>query len=114
MRNEIDCGTLTGFSTVIAIIGLVVLIGPGVADGQIDGAVQYPPLSIGEDAQPPPPAKMVPQPILPRRVEFGVSGSSPPPLKAPYRIEPNPDRLPMPAPLDAPSRVPSATRDGNN
>ena len=62
-----------------AIIGFVVLIGPGVAHGQVDGAVQYPPLSIGEDAQPPPPAKMVPPPVSPRQVEFGVSGSSLPP-----------------------------------
>ena len=80
-----------GFGTLIAIIGFVVLIGPGVAHGQIDRALQYPPLSIGEDAQPPPPAKMVPQPISPRQVEFRVSGSSLPPLKPPYRIQPNAD-----------------------
>ena len=60
MRNQTDFGKL------IAVIGFVVLIGEGVAHGQIDGAVQYPPLSIGEDAQPPAPAKMVPQPISPR------------------------------------------------
>src|SRR5262249_30243494 len=115
MPNQIDCGTLTGFGTFIAIIGLAVLIAPGVADGQIDRAVQYPPLSTGEDAQPPPPAKMVPQPILPRRVEFGVSGSSLPPLKPPYRSQPNMDGLPMlPAPLDGASRVSPPTRDGNN
>jgi len=58
-----------------AIIGFVVLIGPGVAHGQVDGAVQYPPLSIGEDAQPPPPAKMVPQPITPRQVEFVIESN---------------------------------------
>jgi len=99
-----------GFGTLIAIIGFVVLIGPGVAHGQIDGAVQYPPLSIGEDAQPPPPAKMVPPPISPRQVEFGVGGSSPPPLKPP-----NADRLPMqPAPLDGTSPVPPPTRGGSN
>ena len=109
MRNQTDFGKL------IAVIGFVVLIGEGVAHGQIDGAVQYPPLSIGEDAQPPPPAKMVPQPILPRRVEFGVSGSSPPPLKAPYRIQPSADRLPrQPAPLDGASPVPPPTRGGSN
>jgi hypothetical protein len=56
--------------------------------------VQYPPLSIGEDAQPPPPARMVPQLVLPRRLEFGVSGSSLPPLQHPYRIHPVTDRLP--------------------
>ena len=109
MRNQ------TSFGTLIAIIGFVVLIGPGVAHGQIDRALQYPPLSIGEDAQPPPPAKMVPQPILLRRVEFGVSGSSLPPLKPPYRIQPNADRLPIqPAPLDGTSPVPPPTRGGRN
>jgi hypothetical protein len=110
LRNQTDFGTL------IAIIGYVVLIGPGVAHGQIDGAVQYPPLSIGEDAQPPPPARMVPQRISPRQVEFGVSGSSLPPLKPPYRIiQLNADRLPMqPEPLDGASPVPPSTRDGSN
>ena len=113
MRNQ------TGFGTLIAIIGFVVLIGPGVAHGQIYGAVQYPPLypplSIGEDAQPPPPAKMVPQPVSPRQFEFGVSGSSLPPLKPPYRIQPNADRLPIqPAPLDGTSPVPPPTRGGSN
>src|SRR5262252_6229164 len=110
MRNQTDFGTHTAVDTLIAIIGFVVLIGEGVAHGQIDGAVQYPPLSIGEDAQPPPPAKMVPQPVSPRRVEFGVSGSSLPPLKPPYRIQPSADRLPrQPAPL-----VPPPTRGGSN
>jgi hypothetical protein len=54
MRNQTDFGKL------IAVIGFVVLIGEGVAHGQIDGAVQYPPLSIGADTQPPSLAKMVP------------------------------------------------------
>ena len=115
MRNQTDFGTHTAVDTLIAIIGFVVLIGEGVAHGQIDGAVQYPPLSIGEDAQPPPPAKMVPQPVSPRQVEFGVSGSSLPPLKPPYRIQPSADRLPrQPAPLDGASPVPPPTRGGSN
>ena len=106
MLNQTDFGTLTGFGTLIAIIGFIVLIGTGVADGQIYGTVQYPPLSIGEGAQPPPPAKMVPHQISPRPVEFGVSGSSLPPLKPHYRIQPNADRLTrQPAPLDGASRL---------
>ena len=76
MWNQTDFGTLTGFGTLIAIIGFVVWIGPGVAHGQIDGAVQYPPLSIGEDAQPPAPAKMVPQPISPRDAQDRDRNSS--------------------------------------
>ena len=115
MRNETDFGTHTAVGTLIAIIGFVVLISPGAVHGQIDGAVQYPPMSIGEDAQPPPPAKMVPQPVSPRQVEFGVSGSSLPPLKPSYRIQPNADRLPrQPAPLDGASPVPPPTRGGGN
>jgi hypothetical protein len=113
MRNQ------TGFGTLIAIIGFVVLIGPGVAHGQIYGAVQYPPLypplSIGEDAQPPPPAKMVPQPISPRQSEFDVSGSSLPPVKPPYGIHPDTDRLPVqPMPLSGASPVPPPTRAGGD
>jgi len=105
----------TGFDTLVAIIGFVILIGPGVAHGQTGGAVQYPPLSIGEDAQPPPPARMVPQLVLPRRLEVGVSGSSLPPLQSSYRTHPDGDRLPgQPAPLRGASPVPSPTRSGND
>jgi len=105
----------TGFDTLVAIIGFVVLIGPGVAHGQVEGAVQYPPLSIGDDAQPPPPARMVPQLVLPRRLEFGVSGSSLPPLQHPYQIHPVTDRLPgQPAPLSGASPVPPPTRSGSD
>jgi len=43
---------------------------------ELEGALQYPPSSIGKDAQPPAPAGMVRQPISPRRIELGVSGSS--------------------------------------
>ena len=115
MRNQTDFGTHTAVGTLIATIGFVVLIGEGVAHGQIDGAVQYPPLSIGEDAQPPPPAKMVPRPLSPRQVEFAVSGSSLPPFKPPYRIQPGADQLPrQPAPLDGASPVPPPTRGGSN
>jgi hypothetical protein len=38
--------------------------------------VQYPPASVGEDAQPPPPARMAPQSMSPRRIELGFSGPS--------------------------------------
>lgn len=109
MRNQ------TGFGTLIALIGFVVLVGPGVAHSQTEGAVQYPPLSVGEDAQPPPPAKMVPQPVSPRQIEFGVSGSSLPPSRPPYWIHPDTDRRPtQPAPLNGASPVPPPTRGGSN
>ena len=60
----------------VAVVGSALLIGLGTANAQIGGAVQYPPASVGKDAQPPPPAGMVPQSVSPRRIELGVSGSS--------------------------------------
>ena len=55
------------------------LVGVEARSAEIEGALQYPPPSVGEDAQPPPLAKTVPQLVTPRRIELGVSGSSPPP-----------------------------------
>ena len=63
----------------VAVIGFALLLGLGAASAQTVGAVQSPPASVGEDAQPPPPARTVPQLVSPRRIELGVSGSSPPP-----------------------------------
>jgi hypothetical protein len=60
----------------VAVIGSALLIGLSAAIAQVVGAVQYPPASVGEDAQPPPPAGMAPQSMSPRRIELGVSGSS--------------------------------------
>ena len=78
-------GNQTGLGALVAIIAFITLAGPGVAYAQIEGAVQYPPPSIGEDAQPPPPARMVPKTALPRRLEMGTSGSSLAPTDPPYR-----------------------------
>jgi len=55
------------------------LMGTDALGAELEGALQYPPVSIGADAQPPPPARMVPQIVSPRRIELGVSGSSFPP-----------------------------------
>ena len=60
----------------VAVVGSALLIGLGSANAQIGGAVQYPPASVGEDAQPPPPARMAPQSMSPRRIELGFSGPS--------------------------------------
>ena len=60
----------------VAVIGFALLVGLGAANAQTGGAVQYPPASVGEDAQPPPPARMAPQSMSPRRIELGVSGPS--------------------------------------
>jgi hypothetical protein len=60
----------------VALIASAVLVGLSTAKAQVGGAVQYPPASVGEDAQPPPPARMVPQSMSPRRIELGVSGPS--------------------------------------
>ena len=72
--------------------------------------------SVGEDAQPLPPARMVPPIISPQRVELDISGSSLPPTNHDYRIHPatEMDQLPMKLapPLDAPS-IPLASSGGN-
>ena len=60
----------------VAAIASALLITLSTANSQVGGAVQYPPASIGEDAQPPPPARMVPQSMSPRRIEVGISGPS--------------------------------------
>ena len=105
----------TGVGTLVAMIGFVVLINPGVACAQIEGAVQYPPPSIGEDAQPPPPARMVPKIVSPRRLELGANGSSLTFTNPPYRIHQDGDRLPMkPAPHGGATPVPLPTERGDN
>ena len=63
-------------AALVAVIGCALLIGLGIANAQTGGAVQYPPASVGEDAQPPLPARRVPQTMSPRRIELGVSGPS--------------------------------------
>jgi len=60
-------------------LALAGLIGADALSAELEGALQYPPPSIGEDAQPPPPALMVPPAVSPRRIELGGSGSSVPP-----------------------------------
>ena len=65
-----------------AVVGSGLLSGLSTVTAQVGGAVQYPPASVGEDAQPPPPAGMVPQSMSPRRIELGVSGPSEPPRYA--------------------------------
>ena len=47
------------------------LIEPPTRAAELEGALQYPPASVGEDVQPPPPPRMVPQPLSPRRIELG-------------------------------------------
>ena len=107
---------LNSFGILFAIVGSAVLIDSSGVHAQIDGALQYPPLSVGEDAQPPPPAKMVPQSVSPRRIEIGISGSSQPPANYPYRIQPPAgiDRFPkQAAPPPWLQPVPPPTTGGN-
>jgi hypothetical protein len=105
----------TSFAALVAITGFIALADPGVGDAQIEGAVQYPPASIGEDAQPPPPARTVPNIVSPRRLDLGTSGSSLAPINPPYRIQQGGDRLPrQPDPLGGGSPVPFTTGSGNN
>jgi hypothetical protein len=100
----------TGLAVLIAIIGVVALADPGAADVRIEGAVQYPPPSIGEDAQPPPPARMVPKIVLPRRLQLGPGGSGLAPVN-----HHGGDWLPMQtAPLSGGTPVPFSIVSGNN
>jgi hypothetical protein len=87
-------GKLTGLAGLVGIIGSGALIPAGWGYAQVDGAIQYPPASVGKDAQPPRPAGMVPQTVSPRRIELGVSGSSQPPAGFPSssRLWPDTDR----------------------
>jgi hypothetical protein len=107
---------LIGFGVLAAIIESAVLVDSSVAHAQIEGALQYPPQSIGEDAQPPPPARTVPQPVSPRQTELGVSGSSQLPGSYPNRVNSHADsdRLPMQlAPRVGASPLPPPTSAGN-
>ena len=71
-----------------ALLALVGLMGTDARSAELEGALQYPPPSVGEDAQPPPPARMLRQPVSPRRIELGVSGSSVPPSPQRFYIRP--------------------------
>jgi hypothetical protein len=73
------------FAALLAFAGL---LGANAQSAELEGALQYPPASVGEDAQPPPPARMLPQPVSPWRIELGVSGSSLPPSTQRFYIRP--------------------------
>ena len=85
-RSEALMHKLTALGALIAAIGPALLIPSSFAHAQVDGALQYPPPSLGTDVQPPAPAGMVPQIVSPRRIELGVSGSSQPPTQNFYHI----------------------------
>jgi hypothetical protein len=68
--------TLSCFHLSAAALAFAALVGVEARSAELEGALQYPRPSIGEDAQPPPPARMAPQSMSPRRIELGVSGSS--------------------------------------
>jgi hypothetical protein len=72
---------MTKLNSVLMLVLLVFagLIGTDARSAELEGALQYPPRSIGDDAQPLPPARMAPPLVFPWRIELGVSGSSVPP-----------------------------------
>src|SRR3954470_10927261 len=81
------------FQLLAAALAFGMLVGAEARSAELEGALQYPPRSVGQDAQPPPPAKTVPQLVSPRRIELGISGASPPPgtqlfLRRPPILEP--------------------------
>jgi len=77
---------LNSFHLLGTLVAFTGLAGAQAFGAELEGALQYPPPSVGEDAQPPPPARMLPQPVSPWRIEFGVSGSSGPPSKQRFYI----------------------------
>jgi hypothetical protein len=79
---------LNCFALSAAVIVFAALLAVEARSAELEGALQYPPPSVGEDAQPPSPARMVPQLVSPRRIQLGVSGSSPPPGTQLFLIRP--------------------------
>jgi hypothetical protein len=78
--NKLSC-----LAVVLAIAGAM---GADAQGAELEGALQYPPPSIGKDAQPPAPAGMMRQPVFPRRLELGISGSSTAPSVQRFQIVP--------------------------
>ena len=79
---------LSCFKLSALLIPFATLVGTA-QSAELEGAIQYPPSSVGADAQPPPPARMLPQPVSPWRIELGVSGSSvPPSMQRFYLVSP--------------------------
>jgi hypothetical protein len=70
---------LNSFLLIAAVLAFAALLGTDVRSAELEGALQYPPLSVGEDAQPPRPARMIPPLLSPRQIEFGISRSGKPP-----------------------------------
>jgi hypothetical protein len=54
-----------------AALAFAALVSAEARGAEIEGALQYPPPSVGEDAQPPPPAKIVPQLVTPATHRIG-------------------------------------------
>jgi hypothetical protein len=69
---------LNCFHVLVALLAFAGLAAADAFTAGLEGALQYPPRSLGEDAQPPPPGRMLPQPVSPWRIELGISGSSEP------------------------------------
>jgi hypothetical protein len=106
----------SGFGTIVAVVGSVLILNPSIAKAQIAGAVQYPPLSVGADAQPPPPARMAPQTVSPRQIELGVSGSSQMPADYGFQfsLRPGADRFTLPGVVPPrPAAAPPSTAGGD-
>jgi hypothetical protein len=106
----------SGLGMLVAAIGFTVLSVSSIAHAQIEGALQYPPPSVGEDAQPPPPARMVPQTVPPRQIELDASGSSQLPTNYTNRVRSRAGIDPFsvqPAPPPGAAPIPSPSADGN-
>jgi hypothetical protein len=80
--HQLRCFHLS--AAALAFAALVGVEGQGV---ELEGALQYPPSSVGEDAQPRPPARAVPQLVSPATHRIGRQRVKP---AARHTIVPNP------------------------
>jgi len=67
------------FHLIAALLAFPGLIGMDARSAELEDALQHPSLSVGEDAQPPPPARMVPSRVSPLHMELDARRRNMPP-----------------------------------
>jgi hypothetical protein len=61
---------LSYFHLSAAVLAFAALAGVEARSAELEGALQYPPPSVGEDVPPPPAARTVPQLVSPKRIDY--------------------------------------------
>jgi len=96
---------LSCLSLSAALLASIAVITADALSAELEGALQYPPRSVGEDAQPPPPARMLPRPGSPGRIQVDPGGSTLPLSAQRFFIRP-------PLRWDIPGASPGAGNSG--